>query len=232
MIVALVGVFASRSPRAWDVVEPFPPPGSDWGTTSCTRTRSKRGRRLAPENPYGVGETRPLGSYPGVGAVVRQLADPGRSLVASRSRAALVVAVALTPLAVYAAAAALWGIGAGLLAAAAYAVAPIHLEPLYWHGLATTLGLLFLLLAVLALALMYRGRRDRDMIGLLGFSLAGVVVFHSVERGVVAAVSSRSCCSPTSSAGSSPARPRAWWRDGMARPVLAGGASDASWVPE
>ncbi len=98
----------------------------------------------------------------------------------------LVVAVALTPLAVYAAVGALWGVGAGLLAAVAYAVAPIHLEPLYWHGLATTLGLLFLPLVVLALGLQYRGRRDRRVVGLLGFSLASLAVMHSVSAGVVA----------------------------------------------
>ena len=126
-----------------------------------------------------------LGSYPGVGAVYGSL----RILdgVSSESLArGLAVAVALTPLALYAVVGALWGVGAGLLAAAAYTVAPIHLEPLYWHGLATTLGLLFLLLAVLALALMYRGRRDWHVFMLLGFSLAGVAVFHSVSGGLAA----------------------------------------------
>ena len=222
-ICLLIAIFTLSFAASWDVLEPFPPPGSDWGYYLLYADEIEAQDRLAAQNPYGVGEIRTLGSYPGVGAVYGSL----RILdgVSSESLArGLAVAVALTPLALYAVVGALWGLGAGLLAAAAYAVAPIHLEPLYWHGLATTLGLLFLLLAVLALALMYRGRRGPHIIGLLGFSLAGVVVFHSVSAGLAAVLLAVVLFADL--IRGLIARPglRAWWREGMARPVLAGGA--------
>ena len=112
--------------------------------------------------------------------------------------------------------------GAGLLAAAAYAVAPIHLEPLYWHGLATTLGLLFLPLVVLALGLQYRSRRDRRVAGLLGFSLASLVAMHSVSAAIVAILLVLVLLADV--LGGLLRRPgvRAWWRQGMAKPVLSG----------
>ena len=220
-IAALAGVFCVSLAAGWDVVEPFPPPGSDWGYYLLNADEVEARGSLAPENPYGLGEPRRLGSYPGVGAVYGSFMILDGVSSESLSRG-LVVAVALTPLAVYAAAAALWGIAAGLLAAAAYAVAPIHLEPLYWHGLATTLGLLFLPLVVLALGLMYRGRRDRRVVGLLGFSLASLAVMHSVSAGLVAVLLALVLLADVSGGLLRRAGARTWWRDGMARPVLAG----------
>ena len=222
-ISLLFGIFALSFAAAWDVLEPFPPPGSDWGYYLLYADEIEAQDRLAAENPYGIGEVRALGSYPGVGAVYGSL----RILdgVSSESLArGLAVAVALTPLALYAVVGALWGVGAGLLAAAVYAVAPIHLEPLYWHGLATTLGLLFLMLAVLALALMYRGRRDRYAIGLLGFSLAGVAVFHSVSAGLAAVLLGLVLVVDVLRGLLARRGIRAWWVEGMVRPALAGGA--------
>lgn len=220
-VTALAGVFLVTLAAGWDVVEPFPPPGSDWGYYLLHADEVEAQGSLTPDNPYGIGEVRELGSYPGVGAIYGSL----RILdgVSSESLArGLAVAVALTPLAVYAAVAALWGIGAGLLAAAAYAVAPIHLEPLYWHGLATTLGVLFLLLVVLALGLLYRGRRDPLVIWLLGFSLASVAVMHSVSAGLVAVLLVLVLLGDI--LGGLIRRPgaRSWWREGMAKPVLSG----------
>jgi len=222
-ISLLIGIFCLSLAVAWDVLEPFPPPGSDWGYYLLYADEIEAQGRLAAENPYGVGEVRSLGSYPGVGAVYGSL----RILdgVSSESLArGLAVAVALTPLAIYVAVAALWGVGAGLFAAGVYAVAPIHLEPLYWHGLATTLGLLFLPLVVLALALLYRERRDPRVVALLGFSLAGVAVFHSVSAGLVAILLALVLLADV--VRGLIARPggRVWWREGMAKPVLIGGA--------
>jgi hypothetical protein len=220
-VAALVGVVCVSLAAGWDVVEPFPPPGSDWGYYLLHADEIEAQGRLAPDNPYAVGEVRTLGSYPGVGAVygsVRILDG-----VSSESLArGIVVAVALTPLAVYAAVAALWGIGAGLLAAAAYAVAPIHLEPLYWHGLGTTVALLFVPLVVLALALQYRGRRDPRVVGFLGFSLAAVAVMHSASVGLVAVLLGLVLLADV--LGGLVRRPgaRSWWREGMSKQVLSG----------
>jgi len=220
-IAALAGVFCLSLAAGWDVVEPFPPPGSDWGYYLLHADEIEAQGSLAPDNPYGVGEVRTLGSYPGIGAIYGSL----RILdgVSSESLAVgLAVAVALTPLAVYAAVGALWGVGAGLLAAAAYAVAPIHLEPLYWHGLATTLGLLFLPLVLLALGLGYRGRRDPRVVGLLGFSLAAVAVMHSVSAGLVAVLLALVLLGDVLGGLVARAGVRSWWQGGMAKPVLSG----------
>jgi hypothetical protein len=220
-VAALAGIVCLSLAAGWDVVEPFPPPGSDWGYYLLHADEIEAQGRLAPDNPYGVGEIRTLGSYPGVGAVYGslQILDGVSSESLTRG---LAVAVALTPLAIYAAVAGLWGVGAGLLAAAAYAVAPIHLEPLYWHGLATTLGLLFLPLVVLALGLQYRGRRDPRVIGLLGFSLAAVAVMHSVSAGLVAVLLTLILLGDVLGGLVGRAGARSWWREGMAKPVLSG----------
>jgi len=220
-VAALASIFLVSLAAGWDVVEPFPPPGSDWGYYLLHADEVEAQGSLAPDNPYGVGEVRELGSYPGVGAVYGSL----RLLdgVSSESLArGLAVAVALTPLAVYAAVAALWGVGAGLLAAAAYAVAPIHLEPLYWHGLATTLGLLFLPLVVLALGLLYRVRRGPRVVGLLGFSLASLAVMHSVSAGLVAVLLALVLLGDVLGGLIRRSGARLWWRQGMAKPVLSG----------
>lgn len=226
-VAALVGVFAFSLGSSWDIVGPFPPRGTDWGHYLLYADEVAAQRGLLIDDPLAAEEDRIFADPPAVGAVyggIRILDG-----VSSRSFASgVVVASALTPLSVYVTVGALWGLGAGLLAAAAYAVSPIHLEPMYWHGLATTLALVFLPLVLLALGLMYRGRRDLRTIALLGFSLAGVAVSHSTSAVVVALMIAvalvldavRSLVA--SGAGSPRQALRSWWRTGAAQP-LAGG---------
>jgi hypothetical protein len=103
-----------------------------------------------------------------------------------------------------------------------YAVAPIRLEPLYWHGLATTLALLFVWNVLLALGLLYRGARDRRTIGLLGFSLASLAAVHSASAAVVAVWIGAVLVADLIRGALRRSSPRAWWREGMSRPVVAG----------
>jgi hypothetical protein len=222
-IAALLGIIAVSLAASWEVVDPFPPPGSDWAYYLLYADEVEEQRHLLIDNPHAVGEGRSLGNYPGIGAVYGSL----RVLDGVSSRAlayGLVLALALTPLAVYAAVAALWGVGAGLIAAAAYAVAPIHLEPLYWHGLATTLALAFIPLTLLALGLVYRGERGPRVVLFLGFSLAGVAAMHSVSAGIVALVLAIVLVTDVVLGlvrrGRRPLH--AWWREGISRLVLAG----------
>jgi len=104
-------------------------------------------------------------------------------------------------------------------------VAPIRLDPMYWHGLGTTVALLFVPLAVLALALLFRGSRDRRTVGLLAVSLASVAAAHATSAFVVAAlvvVAALLDGVRRLVGGSSPGEAlRSWWRDGILRPVLA-----------
>ncbi len=184
-LVVLVGVFAFSLGSSWDIAGTYPPRGTDWGHYLLYADEVETQRRLLIDDPLAGAEGRVFADPAAIGAVYGSF----RILdgVSSRPLASGVVVVsALTPISVYAAVGALWGVGGGLLAAAAYAVSPIRLEPMYWHGLATTLALVFLPLVVLALGLMYRGSRDRRTIGLLGFSLAGVAVSHSTSAVVAA----------------------------------------------
>ena len=138
----------------------------------------------------------------------------------------LLVISGISVLSVFAAAAALWGAGAGLAAAGAYAVAPIRIDPMYWHGLGTSFALVFVPLVVLALALMFRGRGDWRASVLLGVSLVGVAAAHSTSAIVVGALV---VLAPLVDAvrwlvlRRRPAdAARAWWREGVFRPLAVG----------
>lgn len=221
-VAALMAIFGFSLAASWDVVDPFPPPASDWAYYLLYADEVESQEHLLIDNPYGVDEVSSLGNYPGIGAVYGSLLILDD--ISSRSLAyGLVVAMALTPLAIYVAVGALWGVGAGLVAGAVYAVAPIHLEPLYWHGLATTLALAFLPLTILALGLMYRGGRDWQTVTLLGFSLAGMTAAHSVSVGVVAILIAAILVGDAIRELRRRGRLlRSWWRTGMTRPVLGG----------
>jgi len=179
-VAVLVGIFAFSLGSSWDIAGSYPPRGTDWGHYLLYADEVESQNLLLIDDPLAGEDGRVFADPAAVGAVYGSF----RILdgISSRPLASGVVVVsALTPLSIYAAVGALWGVGAGLLAAAAYAVSPIRLEPMYWHGLATTLALVFFPLIVLALGLMYRGRRDLGTIALLGFSLAGVAVSHSTS---------------------------------------------------
>jgi hypothetical protein len=205
----LLGAFALSFAASYDVVEPFPPPGTDWAHNLQYADEVEERGALLIDDPYRGQETSVFANPPGIGAVygsVRILDG-----VSSRSLGlGIAVFSALGMLAVYAAVGGLWGVTAGLLAAGAFAVAPIRLETMYWHGLGTTLALVFVPLVVLALGLMYRGRRDRRTIGLLGFSVAAVGVFHPASALIVGVLLGLVLLAAVVR------------RTGMARPLLAG----------
>ena len=87
---------------------------------------------------------------------------------------------------VVAAAGGLWGLERACAAGALYTVAPIRMNPLYWHGLGTTLALVFLPFVVLALGLIFRGARDPRTVGLLGLALVSSAAAHTTTAVAVA----------------------------------------------
>ena len=91
-------------------------------------------------------------------------------------------------LSVFVAAGGLWRLWAGVLAAAVWAVAPSHVDPIRWHAVGNHLAFVFLPLVVLALALLYRGSRGPRVVFFLGISVLGVVVMHSTSAVVAGAV--------------------------------------------
>jgi hypothetical protein len=222
-IAVLLAIFGLALASSWDVVDPFPPPGSDWAYYLLYADEVESQKSLLIDNPYSGERDQVFSTQPLVGAVYGSLRIVDGISSQSLARGLAVVS-AITVLGIYALVAGLWGTGAGLLAAAAYAVAPIRLEPLYWHGLATTFALAFIALLLLALGLMYRGRRDWRPVALLAFSLTGVAVTHSASLVVVALVLATVLVVDVvvRRPGPDVRALRAWWRGGMSRPVLAG----------
>ena len=225
--LALLGcVFAFGLASAWDIVRPFPPPAVDWGHYLLYAEEVEVERSLLVEDRYSGEEGRLFADSPGVGALYGGvlILDGVSSEWLSYG---VILISALSILTVFAGAGGLWGSWGGIAAAAAYAVSPIHIDPIRWHGVGTNLALIFVPLVVLAFGLLYRGSRDWRVIVLLGTSLLGVAVSHSTSTFVVAffvctalvvdairhLVTHRS---ELRRAGTS------WWREGIARPVALG----------
>lgn len=225
VVVGLVGLFAVSLASSWDIMYPLEAEGTDWGHYLLYADEVAAQERLLIDDPFAGEAGRIFADPPAVGAVY------GSFLILDGVTSwslgfGLAVVSALTVLSVYAAGSALWGIGAGLAAGTAYAVAPIRLDPMYWHGLGTTLALLYVPLVVLALGLMYRGQRDWRTVGLLSLSLVGVAAAHSTSAIVVAiliAVASIVDLARALVSGGDAGldRVRWWWRHGIVRRVLA-----------
>jgi len=221
---ALVCVFAFALSSAWDIVGPFPPPGVDWGHYLLYADEVAAERKLLVEDRFSGEEGRLFADSAGIGALY------GGALIidgveSTRLAYGVIVLSALSPLTVFGAGAALWGVGAGLVAAGAYAVSPIHMDPIRWHGVGTVLALAYVPLIVLALALMYRGAREWRVSVLLGLGVLGVAVTHSTTTYVVVfllclalVVDAVRYVAVRRFAGA----PLAWWRDGIARPLVLG----------
>jgi hypothetical protein len=225
-VAGLLGVLAFALASAWDVVGPFPPPGVDWGHYLLYADEVEAQRDLLIEDPYAGEEGRLFADSPGVGALYgsARILD---GIASQRLSYGIIVLSALTCLSMYAVAGALWGVRAGLLTSAAWAVAPIHIDPIRWHGVGTNLALLFVPLVLLGLGLLYRGTRGWRIVALLGTSLLGVAVAHSTSAVVIAFLllaalvadlvhqAARGAYAPVQLA-------RAWWRHGIVRPTIAG----------
>jgi hypothetical protein len=142
----------------------------------------------------------------------------------SRLSTGIVLIAALSPLTVFVAGASLWGLGAGLVAAGAYAVSPIHMDPIRWHGVGTTLALVFVPLLVLALGLLFRGARDVRVSLLLALAVLGVAVTHSTSTFVVAFVVASALVvdGVRHVAVQRALALRAWWDNGIVRPLALG----------
>jgi len=206
-VAALIGLLVFSLASSSDIAYPFEARGTDWGHYLLYADEVEAQQRLLINDPLAGEADRVFADPAAVGAVYGSFLTLDG--VSSWPLAfGIVVVSALTVLSVYAAVGTLWGVGAGLAAAAMYAVAPIRLDPMYWHGLGTTLALVFLPLVVLALGLMYRGRRDWRTVALLSASLLGVAASHATSAIVVAVLI---VVAPLGdAAGSSPAasRPR------------------------
>lgn len=220
MVLALAAFsFAS----AWDVVGPFPPRGTDWGHYFLYADEVAQQRSLLIDDPFSGQPGEVFADPVMVGALYGSVLVLDGVPSSSLSPGAA-VASGLSTMSVVAAAGGLWGIGAGLAAGGLYSVAPIRMNPMYWHGLATTLALVFLPLVVLALGLLFRGRRDRRTVGLLGFGMVAVAAAHTTTTVVlVAAVAAAVVLDAARAAldhrNAGERFIRRWWRRGLIAPV-------------
>ena len=186
-LLALAGIVGFALASSWDIAYPFQPRGTDWGHYLLYAEEVAEQGHLLIDDPLAGEDERVFADPPAVGAAYGSvlLLD---GISSWSLTIGLVVVSALSVLSVYAAAAVLWGTGAGLVAAGAYAVAPIRLDPMYWHGLGTALAMLFVPLVILALGLLFRGERGWRHVLFLSVGLVGVAAAHSTSAVVVAAV--------------------------------------------
>ena len=222
-LAALVAIAAFAFASSWDVAYPFVARGTDWGHYLLYADEVAANGELLLDDRLAGEEGRIFADPPAVGAVYGSfLILDGVSSWSLTAGIAFMSALAV--LSVYAAGAALWGRGAGLVAAGAYAVAPIRLGPAHWHGLGTTFAMVFVPLVVLSLALLFRGARGRRQSAFLAVMLVGVAVAHSTSAVVVGALV---LVAPlvdlvarlAAGRGGLRAALRGWWSDGILRPL-------------
>ena len=223
VVLFVLAIFAIALAASWDIV--YPLQLSDLAHYLLYAEEVSGQGHLLIDDPFTLEPGQVFADPPAVGAVYGSfLVLDGISSWTLGGGLALVSAC--TVLSVFVAAAALWGAGAGVVAAAAYAVAPIRLDPMYWHGLGTDLACLFIPIVVLGLALIYRGRRDWRTVGLLALSLIGVATAHSTSAIIIAVLVVVAPIldlgsSAVSSAASVSSVVQTWWRSGIVKPVLA-----------
>ena len=227
-LAALAAIVAFALASSWDIAYPFQPRGTDWGHYLLYADQVAAQHHLLIDDPYAGEDGRIFADPPAVGAVYGSfLLLDGISSWSLTS--GIVVISALTILSMYAAAAVLWGTGAGLIAAAAYAVAPIRLDPMYWHGLGTTLAIVFLPLVILSLGLLFRGSRGWRHTVFLAVALVGVGAAHSTSAILVAALVAAAplvdaLVRVVAGRGDLRAALRGWWCEGIIKPVAVASA--------
>lgn len=166
-----------------------PLPGEDWGEYLLYAEQIAQHHTLLLNNPYWMLGGHPFPQDPGAPSLY------GAYLVLTGHGAASLVQgiwlfAVLGILAVYVLVTPLAGPIAGTVAAAVYAVIPMNLDILSWHGLANVDALSVLPLALLATAFVLRGDPSRRWAAVLAVSVVALAAAHrfSFVLGVAAIV--------------------------------------------
>lgn len=154
-----------------------PLPGEDWGEYLLYVEQIARHHTLLLDNPYWMLGGHPFPQDPGAPSIYgAYLALTGHG-AAGLVQGIWLFAV-LGILAVYVFVTALAGPVSGTVAAAVYAVTPMNLDILSWHGLANVDALTVLPLALLATAFVLRGEGSRRWAAVLAVSLVALAAAH------------------------------------------------------
>lgn len=154
-----------------------PLPGEDWGEYLLYSEQIAKHHTLLLDNPFWMLGGRPFPQDPGAPSLY------GAYLVLTGHGAASLVQgiwlfAVLGILSVYALVTTLAGPVSGTVAAAVYAVTPMNLDILSWHGLANVDALTILPLALLATAFVLRGEPSRRWAAVLAVSVVALAAAH------------------------------------------------------
>jgi hypothetical protein len=156
-----------------------PLPGQDWGHYLLYVDEIRTKHSLLIDNPYWMLGGRQFAEDPGITSMYGAYGLLSRTGTAELVQGIWVVA-ALTIVSVFVFVAALWGRTAGLIAAGLYAVVPMNLDMLAWHGLANVWALALLPLVLLAAGMALRGHSSHRWSFVLALSLVALAAAHRV----------------------------------------------------
>ena len=162
-----------------------PLPGQDWGHYLLYVDEIRKQGSLLIDNPFWMLGGLPFSEDPGAAAMYGAQALLSEVTTASLVQGIWLVA-ALAIVSVFVFVAALWGRTAGLIAAGLYAVVPMNLDMLAWHGLANVWALMLLPPALLAAGMALRGHLDLRWCAFLALFLVALVAAHRLSFLVVA----------------------------------------------
>ncbi len=154
-----------------------PLPGQDWGHYLLYVDEIQTQNSLLIDNPYWMLGGRQFAEDPGITSLYGAYA-----LLSGQDTAQLVQGIwlvaALSIVSVFVLVTALWGRAAGLIAAGLYAVVPMNLDMLAWHGLANVWALTLLPLVLLAAGMALRGHTGRHWAAFLALALVALAAAH------------------------------------------------------
>jgi hypothetical protein len=154
-----------------------PLPGQDWGHYLLYVDEIRKQGSLLIDNPFWMLGGLPFPNDPGAPALYAAQALLSEQATASLLQGIWLVAV-LGIISVFVFVAALWGRTAGLIAAGLYAVVPMNLDMLAWHGLANMWALVLLPAVLLAIGMALRGDLDLRWCAFLALFLVALAAAH------------------------------------------------------
>jgi hypothetical protein len=178
--LCLLGILCLGAALQGRIIAGTPVPGEDWASHLLYADQIARQHGLLIDNPFWMLGGHGFSSDPGVASIY------GSFLIMSGVGTTVLVHgiwvfALLSIVSVFLLTRSLWGSGAGLVAAALYAVLPINHNMLGWHGLANMYALCFIPLALLAAGWALRGRGTVRWSWVLALTLVALAAGHRLS---------------------------------------------------